>query len=99
MIIKPVFTRILAKQYDDDKVGQIYIPEKAKEASLRATVLEIGEDVTRVAPGDRIIVGKYAKFQVPLRDAEFNDTFIMNEADILAVLYNNEEDLADAENN
>lgn len=90
--IQPVFTRILARQYEDDKVGSIYVPEQVKQASLRATVIAVGEDVTRVAPRDKILVGRYAKFQVPLRGEEFTDMFIMNEADILATLHEGDDD-------
>ena len=84
MKLEPYGRRLIAKQFEDDKIGSIYIPETAKKASLRATVVWIGEDCTWVNPGDTILFGRYAKFDIPLKGDEWRDYFIMNEDDILA---------------
>jgi len=84
MELKPYGSRVLAKQFDDDMVGSLYVPDHAKKGSLRATVVGIGDECEWAVPGDKIIVGLYAKFDVPLRGEEWRDHFILNEADILA---------------
>jgi len=86
MKLEPYGSRVLAKQFDDDKVGTIYIPESSKQGSLRATVVATGDECDWLKPGDTILVGRYAKFDVPLRGEEWRDHFIMNEADVLAKL-------------
>ena len=83
MHLEPLRSRLVAKQFDDDRVGSIYIPESAKRVSLRATVIAIGPECVNVSVGDTILFGRYAKFDVPLRGEEWKDHFIMNEDDIL----------------
>jgi co-chaperonin GroES (HSP10) len=84
--LEPMGERIIAKQFDDDKIGSIYVPETAKQVSLRATVVAAGPDCIWVKPGDIILFGKYAKFDVPLRGEKWRDHFIMNEPDVLCKL-------------
>lgn len=83
MKLEPMGSRLIAKQFDDDKVGSIYVPETAQKASLRATVVATGPDCEFVTNGDIIIFGRYAKFDIPLRGEEWRDHFVMNEDDIL----------------
>ena len=83
MKLEPLRSRLVAKQFDDDKIGSIYIPDAAKQTSLRATVIACGPDCIYVKVGDTILFGRYAKFDVPLRGDEWRDHFIMNEDDIL----------------
>ena len=83
MKLTPMGTRLIAKQFDDDKVGSIIVPDMAKKVSLRATVVAIGEDCDWVKAGDTILFGRYARFDIPLRGEEWKDHFIMNEEDIL----------------
>lgn len=83
MKFEPMGTRILARQFDDDKIGEIIVPDQAKKVSLRATVIAVGPDVTWVDVGDTIIFGRYARFDLPLRDQKYKDWFVMNEEDII----------------
>ena len=84
MKLEPYGSRIIVKQFEDEMQGRIIIPDEAKKASLRAIVVENGEDCEWVKKGDTIIVGRYAKFALPLRGQEYLDMFVMNEDDILA---------------
>jgi co-chaperonin GroES (HSP10) len=74
---------LLAKQFDADKIGELFVPNEAKRVSLRATVVAVGPLCVDTKVGDRIIFGRYAKFDVPLRGKKWRDHFIMNEDDIL----------------
>ena len=91
MFLEPYGQRLIAKQFDDDKIGSIWVPESAKQASLRATVIAVGPECKWVNMGDRILFGRYGKFDVPLRGDEWRDHFIMNEEDILARIHEGEE--------
>ena len=88
--LEPLGARLVAKQFDDDKIGSIYVPEHAKQGSLRATVIATGKDCVWVEEGDTILVGRYAKFDVPLRGEEWRDHFILNEDDTLAKIHTKE---------
>ena len=92
MKFEPYGNRLIAKQTDDDKIGEIIISDYSKKGSLRATVKYIGEDVTFVKPGDTIFFGRYAKFDMPMREEEYRNWFIMNEDDILLKLHEGEDD-------
>jgi chaperonin GroES len=81
--LEPLGMRIIARQFDNDKIGSIYIPESSKQASLQATVVAVGPDCKDLEPGDTILFGKYAKFDIPLRGEKWRDHFIMNEPDAL----------------
>ena len=94
MKFEPYGSRLIAKQTDDDKIGEIIISEYSKKGSLRATVIYIGPDCTWVKPGDTIYFGTYAKFDLPIRGEEYRDWFIMNEDDILLKLHEGERDEA-----
>jgi len=84
MKLEPMGKRLIAKQFEDDKIGEIYVPDTVKQVSLRATVVAVGPDVIWVEVGDKILFGRYAKFDIPLRGDAFKDHFIMNEVDLLA---------------
>ena len=92
MRLEPLFNRVIAKQFDDDKIGSIYVPEHAKQGSLRATVVAIGKDCDWVEVGDTILIGRYAKFDVPLRGEDWRNHFVMNEDDVLCIIKETEDD-------
>ena len=92
MKLEPLYSRLVAKQFDDDKIGSIIVPEMAKQASLRATVIAVGRGCDTVKAGDTILVGRYAKFDVPLRGSEWKDCFLMNEDDVLCRIHKEDND-------
>lgn len=83
MNLKPARQRLIAKQAKSEKAGLIVLPPSSQRAELIADVVAVGQDVIDYAPGDRILFGKYAKFDVPIRGEEWRDYFIMNEDDVL----------------
>ena len=94
MKIRPLHDRILAKRVPelDKTVGGLFIPDKAKEKPLQATVVAIGsgkrldngklQELT-VKAGDLILIGKYSGSEVKL---DGDDHLILSEDDVLAVL-------------
>ncbi len=94
MKIRPLHDRILAKRVAelDKTIGGLFIPDKAKEKPLQATVVAIGtgkrlENGTlqplTVKAGDVILIGKYSGSEVKL---DGDDHIILGEDDVLAVM-------------
>lgn len=82
-----------------DKVGNIFIPEQAKEkeefATMKGTLIAVGENAweeaasrspnfTRPKPGDRILIAKYGGILLKGDDGE--KYRIMNDEDVIARL-------------
>ncbi|HID56909.1 TPA: co-chaperone GroES [Candidatus Poribacteria bacterium] len=96
MPIKPLYDRILVKRVEEEeeKVGNIIIPDTAKEKPQEGVVIAVGdgrvlENGDRVAPavspGDRVLFGKYAGTEIKYEGEEY---LIMREEDILAKVVN-----------
>jgi len=83
MKLKPMGTRLLAKQYEEEKIGEIIMSDMTKKMSLKAEVIAIGEDCDWIKVGDKILFGRFARFDVPFPESDWRDYFIMNEEDIL----------------
>lgn len=84
--IKPLFSRIIAKRVETEKIGSIYVPETA--TSMKATegeVLEIGSEVESLKVGDKIYWGKYSGAEI---ERNGNKYVIMNEEDVLGIIKN-----------
>lgn len=92
--ITPLADRILVKRVEEGeaKIGNLYIPDTAKEKPQKAKVIAVGpgkrnDDGTRspleVKVGDEILIGKYAGTEVKLDGVEH---LIMREDDVLAIL-------------
>ena len=82
--IIPLFSRIIAKRVEVDKVGSIYVPETA--TSMKATegeVMAVGNEVTTVKCGDEIFFGKYSGAEIERNGVKY---IIMNEEDILGII-------------
>lgn len=94
MKIRPLHDRILAKRIAeaDKTIGGLFIPEKAKEKPLQATVVAVGTgkrldngtlQPLTVKAGDLILIGKYTGSEVKL---DGDDHIILGEDDVLAIL-------------
>jgi chaperonin GroES len=92
--VKPLADRILVKRIEESeaKVGNLYVPDTAKEKPQQAEVIAVGpgkvaEDGSRVAlevsVGDTVLIGKYAGTDVKL---DGDDHLIIREDDVLAIL-------------
>ena len=92
--LRPLHDRVLVKRVEkqDDKHGNIIIPDSAKEKPQEGQVIAVGtgkvtEDGTKlplaVKEGDRILFGKYSGSEVKLDGQEY---LIMKEDDVLGIL-------------
>ena len=92
--VTPLADRILVRRIEEDvsKVGNLYIPDTAKEKPQQAEVVAVGpgrvkDDGTRipceVSVGDKVLIGKYAGTEVKLDGVEH---LIMREDDVLAII-------------
>ena len=93
-MIKPLGHRVLLQREEADSktAGGLILPESAKEKPQRAVVKSLGTGGLdkegrpvefHVAPGDRVLIAKYAGLEVEL-DGEKH--IIINEPEILAVI-------------
>jgi chaperonin GroES len=94
MKVRPLHDRILIKRVEEEQKtsGGIIIPDTAKEKPQEGRVIAVGNGkVTdegkviplEVAPGDRILFGKYSGSEITLDGEEH---LIIREEDVLAVL-------------
>ncbi len=84
MRIKPIGERLLIKPIKEEvkSAGGIVLPEKAKEKSQKAEVIEIGSsDEISVKVGDQVIFAKYSGNEIKMDDEDY---VIIDWSDILA---------------
>ncbi len=84
MKVKPIGERILIKPVEEElkSAGGIVLPEKAKEKSQKAEVIEIGNsDEISVKVGDKVIFAKYSGNEIKVDDKDY---VIIDWSDILA---------------
>ena len=95
MAFRPLYDRVLIKRLEaEEKIGNLYIPESAKEKPLQGEVVAAGPGVrtdngeTRalsVKSGDKVLFGKYAGDEVQVDGSKH---LIMRESEILALIEN-----------
>jgi chaperonin GroES len=94
MDMRPLHNRVIVQRLDEgeQKVGEIIIPDSAKEKPQRGRVIAAGdgklnEDGKRipldVKTGDLVLFGKYTSQEVKLDGEEY---LIMLEDEVLAVI-------------
>ncbi len=88
MKIKPLDDRVLVEQIEEEesKVGNIIIPDTAKEKPRMAKVIAVGTDEElkeQVKEGDTIIYSKYSGDEIKIEEKEY---LIVQRTDILAVV-------------
>jgi chaperonin GroES len=90
--IQPLEDRVLVKQIEEqeEKIGNIYIPETAKERPQIGTVIAAGKgrmsDEGKLIPmdlkeGDKVIYAKYSGTEIKQQGVEY---IILEKKDILA---------------
>jgi chaperonin GroES len=93
MNIRPLHDRVLVKRIEESesKVGNIIIPDTAKEKPQQGEVIGIGNGKMLdsgervpldVKPGDRILFGKYSGSEIKIEGEEY---LIVREDEILGV--------------
>ena len=88
MSIRPLDDRVLIEAIEEteQKVGNIIIPDTAKEKPRMGKVVAVGNDEDlkeQVKKGDTIIYSKYSGDEIKLDDKEY---LIVQRGDILAVV-------------
>ena len=94
MQVKPLADRVLIKplEVEEQKRGDIIIPDTAKEKPQEGEVVEVGpgrmtdegkQVAMEVKKGDKVLYGKYSGTEVTVDDVDY---LIMRESDILAVI-------------
>ena len=94
MNIRPLHDRVLIRRLEEkeSKIGNIIIPDSAKEKPQEGEVVAAGEgkykeDGTRqaldVKPGDRVLFGKYSGSEIKIDGEEL---LIMREDEILGII-------------
>ncbi|MBD3225585.1 MAG: co-chaperone GroES [Caldithrix sp.] len=88
MKIKPLDDRVLVEQLEEEesKVGNIIIPDTAKEKPRMAKVVAVGTDEElkeNVKEGDTIIYSKYSGDEIKVGEKEY---LVIQRSDILAVV-------------
>ena len=86
--IKPLRDRVLIQQVEDtpEKVGNLYVPDTAKEKPQIGKVIAVGtdEDLQKtVKEGDRIIYAKYGGTEIKYEGEKY---LIVSADDILAIV-------------
>jgi chaperonin GroES len=95
MNIKPLGDRVLVQAIESDgdqKKGNIYIPDSAKEKPQEAKIVALGTGgkdddgnaiAFEVAVGDIILTNKYGGTDVKIDDEDYK---ILNASDVLAIV-------------
>ena len=85
MIVIPTEDRILVKvkEKEEKSIGGVMIPETAKEKPTLGDVLEVGEGVTEVKKGDRILYGKYSGTKIEIEEINY---LLLRKADVFAII-------------
>ncbi|RKY00236.1 co-chaperone GroES [Candidatus Poribacteria bacterium] len=94
MKIEPLADRVVVEPVEEkeEKVGNIIIPDTAKEKPMEGKVVAVGPGKVNekgervkmtVKPGDRVLYNKFAGTEVKIGDKEY---LIMRESDILAII-------------
>ena len=84
MNFQPLGNRVLLKvEVPETKTASgIFIPDNAsKEKPTHAVVVAIGEDVTHVIVGDKVVFAKYAKSATVTLDSD--EYLVMDTAEVL----------------
>jgi len=96
MNIRPLYDRIVVKRVEQKETmqGGLYIPDSAKEKPQEGEVVAVGKGKRLedgkvvpldVAPGDRILFGKYSGSDIKMDGEEY---LIMREDEVLGILEN-----------
>lgn len=94
MKVRPLHDRILVRRVEEGetKVGNLIIPDTAKEKPQRAHVVAVGsgrilDNGQRVPPalkaGDEVLVGKWSGTEVKIEGKEY---LILKEDEVLGIL-------------
>lgn len=81
MDLIPLFSRLIVKRKELDKVGSIFIPTNSQE--MKATegeVIAVGSECDTVKVGDTVFYGRYSGAEIERDKVKY---VLMNEEDVL----------------
>lgn len=79
--LEPLFSRIIVKREEVEKVGSIFLPTNSGERKVtEGEVVAVGPSCEVIKKGDTIFYGKYAGFELERGGEKY---VAMNEDDIL----------------
>lgn len=82
--MKVLGRRILVEELPHaDKIGSLYVPDKAKQRPQEGRVVEIGSDVTTVKTGERVLYGRFAGLAITLEEKAYR---VLWDRDVIAVM-------------
>ncbi len=92
--IKPLNDRILVQPQEEatDKIGNIYVPDSAKEKPQEGTIVATGPGkkdkngktiALEVSVGDKVLYGKYSGTEIKVDGETY---LMMYESDVLAIV-------------
>jgi chaperonin GroES len=83
MTLKPIGKKVLVRLAEPtEKIGRIFIPDAHRDKVREGTVMFVGDAVTEVLPGERIIFTKYGGTELAIGGLPL---LMVREDDILAV--------------
>lgn len=84
--LSPVGCRVLIlKKETPQRIGLIVVPETSREFEpTEGTVISVGDEVTKVKPGDEVFFGRYSGFTFERNGKKL---VLCNEEDILCLVH------------
>jgi chaperonin GroES len=83
--LQPIFSRIIIKRKEIDKIGSIIVPVSAESMkATEGTVLAVGDEVDIVSEGDTVFFGKYTGAEIERGGQKY---IVCNEEDIIAIVH------------
>lgn len=84
MDLIPLFSRLIVKRKDVEKVGSIFIPLDSKQMqATEGEVISVGSECNTIHVGEMVFFGKYSGAEIE-RDGE--KFVLMNEEDVLCYI-------------
>ncbi len=66
-----------------DKIGSLYVPDRAKQRPQEGRVTAVGNEVTTVAVGEHVLYGRFAGLTITLDDTTYR---VLWDRDVIGVL-------------
>ena len=87
MVYRVLGDKVLVRRdAEDNNEGGLLLPSEVKKAPRVGEVVSVGEEVTRVTPGERVVFHEYAGHFLKVdQNLDESDLIVMREDEILAV--------------
>jgi len=88
---RPFGARLILRKIQEYQ-GMIIVAPQSKDASMVCEVVASGTTEADYKVGERVLIGRYSGYNVPVMDRAYNDCIIVNESDILCTDANSNEE-------